>query len=256
MNWVFLIVMAVLATATGAQAKNHIYGVTGASIAIEGEGYKLFVSDKILNTVDRIDNGKSNDTGRGNCNTVEQDTSKNLGDTNAIRSDNRLSIPANTKISYAAACSTYHAVVGRLKTADDIRKLWLLFGDSVTDAFVVETLKNRGMSEEINEEVGLLIESKRLSIVSQYLEYFLTKNKEWKLTDYTFLSQAFKSQKGKTLSPAYSQFIEALLTGDADKAFQVVKSIDIENLGTRFVAPGARDLVKEDKKDAATRSGK
>lgn len=239
MNWVILMVMAMLATATGAQAKNFVYG--SADRSIESEGYKLFVSDKILTTVNRVYN--DNSTGAGYCNTEAENTSKNLGEISTIRSDNRLAIAADTKISYTAACSTYNSVVERLKTADDIRKLWLLFGDSATDDFVVETLKNRGLDEEINKETSILIESKRLAIVSKYIEFF-TKNKEWKLTDYTFLSQAFKSRKSKTLSPAYSQFVEALLTGDTEKAFQVVKSIDIENLGDRFIAPGTSDRLK------------
>lgn len=239
MNRVILLVMAILTMATGVQAKNQVYGVDGRSL--EGEGYKIFISDKILDTIDRKDIGK--DAGAGYCKTVDENTSNNLGDINTIRSDNRLSIAVNTKISYSAACITYNSVVERLKTADDIRKLWLLFGDSATDDFAVETLKNIGTNEEINEEVSLLIEMKRLAIVSKYIEFF-TKNKEWKLTEYTFLSQAIKSRKGKTLSPAYSQFIEALLKGDTEKAFQVVKSIDIKNLGNRFIAPGTSDRMK------------
>jgi hypothetical protein len=243
MKRVILIVMTLLTMATGAQAKNQVYGSPGRNI--EGDGYKLFVSDKILDTVVSTNSG----TGAGYCTNVDKDTSKNLGDISTIRSDDRFSIGANTKISYSAACLTYCSVVERLKTADDVRKLWLLFGDSATDAFVVETLKNRGTDEAINEELSLLIESKRLSIVSKYIEFF-TKNKEWKLVDYTFLSQAFKSRKGKPLSPAFCQFIEALLTGDTEKAFQVVKSIDIENLGTRFVTPGTRDRMKADTVEA------
>ena len=239
MNRVILLVMAILAMATGAQAKNQVYG--GDRSSIEGEGYKIFISDKILDTIDRKDSGKGVDAGY--CKTVDENTTNSLGDIKTIRSDNRLSIAVDTNISYSAACMTYNSVVERLKTADDVRKLWLLFGDSATDDFVVETLKNRGINEEINGEVSLLIEMKRLAIVSKYIEFF-TKNKEWKLTEYTFLSQAFKSRKGKTLSPAYSQFIAALLTGDADKAFQVVKSIDIENIGERFIAPGTSDRMK------------
>jgi len=235
MKRVILLVIAMLAMATGVQAKNQIYGVYGSSI--EGEGYKLFVSDKILDTIDR------KDVGSDYCNIMNENTSKNLGDINSIRSDNRLTIVDATKISYSAACFTYNSVVKSLKTADDIRKLWLLFGDSATDDFVVDTLKNKGIDEEIDKEVSLLIEMKRLAIVSKYLEFF-TKNKEWKLSDYTFLSQAFKSRKGKALSPAYSQFIEALLTGDAEKALQVVKYIDIDNLGKRFIAPDTSGQMK------------
>jgi hypothetical protein len=132
-----------------------------------------------------------------------------------------------------------------------VRRLWLLFGDSATDAFAEETLKGKGADEEINKELSLLVESKRLSIVSKYIEFF-TKNKEWRLVDYTFLSQAFKSRKGKPLSPAFIQFIEALLTGDTEKAFQTVKSIDLENLGARFVAPGTRERMKTDTVEALT----
>ena len=235
MNWVILMVIAVLATATGAQAKNQVYGTNKSSV--EGEGYKLFVSEKISDTVNRIDNRDNKVADY--CSSVDEASSKNLGDINAIRSDNRLTITADTKISYTAACLTFNSVIERLKTADDIRKLWLLFGDSATDEFVVETLKKGRATEELKKEASLLIELKRLAIVSKYIEFFL-KNREWKLTDYTFLSQAFKSRKGKSLSPAYSQFIAALLTGDKEKALLVVKSIDMENLGGRFVAPGQK----------------
>jgi len=233
MNWVIFAVMAVLAMATGAQAKNQTYDVKGRSI--EGEGYKLFVSDKIIETVDK-------GSGAGHCDTVEENTSKILGDSGAVHLDDRLSIAANTKISYSAACSAYASVIERLKSADDIRKLWLLFGDSATDDFAVDTLKNKGTNEELNEEASLLIELRRLAIVSKYIEFF-TKNKEWRLTDYTFLSQAFKSLKGKSLSPVYRQFVAALLTGDSEKAFQVVNSIDLDNLGSRFVVPGMNNPI-------------
>lgn len=230
MNRVILLVMAMLAMATGAQAKNYIYGDTESSI--ESEGYKLFTSAKIVDTVAKVDIGTG--IGAGYCNSVDENTSKILGDINTIRSDNRLFIGTDTnKISYSSACITFNSVVGRLKTADDIRRLWLLFADSATDDYVVETLRDRGL----NEESSVLIEMRRLTIVSKYIEFF-TKNKEWKLSDYTFLSQAFKSRKGKMLSPAFSQFIKALLTGDTEKAFQDVKSIDLDNIGNRFVAPG------------------
>lgn len=232
MNRVILMVMTILAMAAGAHAKNFVYGVDRNSL--ESEGYKVFVSNKILDTVDRI--APAARIGADYCNGVDKSTTNNLGDLNSLRSDNRLSLGADTKISYSAACSTYYSVVDRLKTADDIRRLWLLFGDSATDDFAVETLKNTGFDDERR----ILIETKRLAIVSKYIEFF-TKNKEWRLTDYTFLSQAFKSRKGKPLSPAYSQFIAALLTGDTEKAFQVVKSIDLDNLGNRFIAPGTRD---------------
>jgi hypothetical protein len=82
-----------------------------------------------------------------------------------------------------------------------------------------------------------------LEAVSKYIEFF-TNNKEWKLTEYTFLSQAFKARKDKTLSPAYVQFISALLTGDAEKAFQVVRSIDLDDLGGRFIPPVTGDDSK------------
>ena len=235
MKWVILMVTAILATASGAQAKNQVYGVVGSSI--EGEGYKLFVSDKILDTVERIDNAR---TGTDYCSGVDENTSKNLGDINTIRSDNRLPLGADERISYSAACLAYHSVLERLKTADDVRRLWLLFGDAATDDFAVETLRGG----DYPDERSLLIETKRLAIVSKYIEFFFTKNKDWKLTDYTFLSQAFKSRKGKTLSPAYTQFVTALLTGDAAKAFRVVESIDLDNLGNRFVAPEKSDGMK------------
>jgi hypothetical protein len=239
MKRVILMVIAVLAIASAAQAKNQTYGVDGRSI--EGEGYKLFVSDKIVNTVARTVDGKA--FGDDYCSNADKETTKNLGDIGIIRTDKRLSIPTDAKISYSAACSTYNSVVDRLKTPDDIRKLWLLFGDSATDDYVLETLKNKGPNEEINDEVRLLIELKRLAIVSKYIEFF-TKNKDWKLTEYTFLSQAFKARKDKTLSPVFSRFIAAILTGDTEKTFQVVKSIDIENLGDSFSAPGTGDRGK------------
>ncbi len=228
MNRVILIVMAMLAMATGVQAKNYFYHDTESSM--ESEGYKLFGSDKIADTVMKIDKGS--DIVANYCNNVDENTSKKLGDISTISSDNRLSIGADIKISYSAACFTYSTVVERLKTADDIRRLWLLFADSATDDYAVETIKARGT----NEESSVLIEVKRLAIVSKYIDFF-TKNKEWRLSDYTFLSQAFKSRKGKTLSPVFSQFITAILTGDTEKAFQDVKSIDLDNLGSRFVAP-------------------
>jgi len=229
MNRVILIILALLAMATGAQAKNHVYGVEGSSV--EGDGYKLFLSDNIVNTVARIDNSTSNLAAY--CKSADDNTTKNLGDINAIRYDMRLSIAENSRISYAAACNTYNSVVDRLKSADDIRRLWLLFADSATDDFATQILKEKG----VNEETSTVIELKRLTVVSKYIDFF-TKNKEWKLTEYTFLSQAFKSRKGKVLSPAFNQFIEALLTGDAEKAYKRVKSIDLDNLGNRFVPAG------------------
>jgi hypothetical protein len=239
MKRVILMVTVVLALATAAQAKNQIYGVTGRSI--EGEGYKLFVSDKIVNTVVRTVEGKA--IGNNYCSNAEKEATKNLGNIATLRSDKRLSLPADVNVSYAAACSTYNSVVDRLKTADDIRKLWLLFGDSATDDYVLETQKNRGPNEEINDEVRLLIESKRLAIVSKYIDFF-TKNPEWKLTEYTFLSQAFKSRKDKNLSPEFIQFVDSLLKGDTEKAVRIVQSIDLGNLGERFVPPGTSATVK------------
>jgi hypothetical protein len=56
MNRVILLVMAILTMATGAQAKNQVYG--GNRSSIEGEGYKIFVSNKILETIDRKDSSK------------------------------------------------------------------------------------------------------------------------------------------------------------------------------------------------------
>lgn len=235
MDRVILVVMAFLAMAAGAQAKNHVYGVEGSSLV--EEGYKQFVSDKIVDTVDRTIDGNKVDVGQ--CSGVDENTSRRLGDIASVRSDQRLSIGSKNEISYSAACLTYIAVVDRLKTADDIRRLWLLFGDSATDDFVVETLKDKGF----DEERSILIETKRLAIVSKYIELF-TKNKGWKLTDYTFLSQAFKARKGKTLSPAYRNFIEALLMGNTEKAFRVVKSIDLDNIGSRFTVPDANDDKK------------
>ena len=235
MNQSILMVITILAMATGVQAKNSVYGVGKGGL--EREGYKLFVSDKILDTISRA--GTGDDLGAGYCNALEGNTTKNLGDISTLRSDNRFSIPAAAKISYPAACLTYSSVIKRLKTADDVRKLWLLFADSATDYFAAETLKKDASDDEKN----LFIELKRLDIVSKYIEFF-TKNKDWKLTDYTFLAQALKSRKGKVLSPAFCRFIEALVTGDDGKAFQVVKSIDMENLGSRFIAPGTHDTTK------------
>ncbi len=94
MRRVLLMATAVLAILTsGAQAKNQIYG--GHEIAIESNGYKLFVSEKILDTVERIDKDKSKDLIAGNCVAGDENASKNLGDINTIRSDNRLSFAAD-----------------------------------------------------------------------------------------------------------------------------------------------------------------
>jgi len=232
MNWIILAISLVLTVTTGAQAKNQIYGSSERGIKIEGDGYNLFVSDAILDTVDR--KRDSNDNVAGFCKKESENTSDHLGEVNAIRRDNRLSIAANAKISYFNSCKTYSAVVDRLTTADDVRKLWLLFGDSTTDGFAIEALQKKETNQEINAEIDLMIESKRLAIISKYIEFFL-KNKEWKLSDYTFLSQAFKARKNQPLSPAYVQFIEALLTGNTETAFKVVTTIDIDNFGARLI---------------------
>jgi hypothetical protein len=171
------------------------------------------------------------------------ETTKNTGDVAKIRSDKRFSLSTDANVSYVTACSTFNAVVDQLKTADDIRKLWLLFGDSAPDDYVVETQKNLGKNEEINDEVRLLIESKRLAIVAKYIGFF-TKNPDWKLSEYTFLSQAFKSRKNKNLSPDFIQFVDALLKGDTAKAVRIVQSIDLDNLGERFMPPGTSAKVK------------
>jgi hypothetical protein len=243
MKWVIPAVMVILVISTGAEAKNQVYGIEGRGV--EGEGYKLFISDRIVDTVYRADSGTGSDAPEY-CSSAAENTTHNLGGIDTIRSDSRLAIPATTKVSYSAACSSYNAVVDRLRTANGIRKLWLLFGDSATDDFAVETLKSAGTDEKISEEAHLLIELKRLAIVSKYIEFF-TKNKEWKLTEYTFLSQAFKARKGTGLSPAYIRFIQALLTGDTETAFHVVTSIDMENLGERFAVPAPANLVTQTK---------
>jgi hypothetical protein len=235
MNKIILMVIAVLAIAAGAQAKNYFYG--DPVLSMESEGYKLFISDNILNTVEKADRGA--DGVVAYCANEGDNTAKHIGDISVVRSDSRLSLGVDAKISYSVACSTYYSVVKRLKTADDIRQLWLLFADSATDDYAAETIKKSG----VNEDFSALIEMRRLKTVSQYIEFF-TRNKDWRLTDYTFLSQAFKSRKDKTLSPAYVQFITSLLTGDAEKAFQVVRSIDLDNLGSRFIAPKAGSGLK------------
>jgi hypothetical protein len=216
MNRGFLMVMVFLAIAVPAKAKNYFYG--DQELGMVSEGYKLFVSDNIINTVDKISRGA--DARTDYCAGADENTAKHIGDIGVVRSDSRLRINGNTKISYSAACNTYYSVVERLKTADDIRRLWLLFADSATDDYAAESIKKHA----VNEDPGALIEMRRLEAVSKYIEFF-TNNKEWKLTEYTFLSQAFKARKDKTLSPAFAQFISALLTGDAEKAFQVIKEI-------------------------------
>ncbi len=234
MNNAIITVMLILAIAAGAQASGNVYESDDSGL--ENAGYRLFVSDNILNTVAKPDPGMGS---APYCAGNEEDTAKHIGDISTVRADRRVPIAADAKISYSSACNTYYSVVERLKTADDIRRLWLLFADSATDNFAAETLKK---SKE-NEDPSLLIEMKRLAIVSEYIEFF-TRNKDWKLTDYTFLSQAFKARKEKPLSPAFSQFIAGLLTGDADKAFQIVKSIDLNNLGSRFTIPAVKDNSK------------
>jgi hypothetical protein len=235
MNRIILTVMLFLTIASAAQAKNYFYG--DQELSMVSEGYKLFISDNIMNTVDIIERGA--DARIAYCAGADENTAKHIGNINVVRSDNRLRINGNAKISYSAACNAYYSVVERLRTADDIRRLWLLFADSATDVYAVETIKKHAA----NYDPSALIEMRRLEAVSKYIEFF-TKNKEWKLTEYTFLSQAFKTRKDKTLSPAYVQFISALLTGDAEKAFQVVKSIDLDDLGSRFVPPVTSDGLK------------
>jgi hypothetical protein len=138
-------------------------------------------------------------------------------------------LEADAKPSYSVACRTFRAVVERLKSAEDIRRLWLLFGDSVTDNYAEDVLNKNGM----NDETTTVIEAQRLNTVAKYIEFF-TKNKEWRLTEYTFLSQALKARKDKPLSPLFSHFIAGLLTGDAQKAYYAVMFIDLDNLGDRF----------------------
>ncbi len=238
MKRVILIVMVLLAIASTAQAKNYFCG--DQELSMLSEGYKLFISDNIINTVDKIESGA--DARTAYCVGADENTAKHIGEIGVVRSDKRLRINGNAKISYSAACNTYCSVVERLKTADDIRRLWLLFADSATDEYAAETIKKHA----VKEDPGALIEMRRLEAVSKYIEFFTT-NKEWKLTEYTFLSQALKVRKDKTLSPAYVQFISALLTGDAEKAFQVVKSIDLDDLGGRFIPPvtGDSPTIKE-----------
>ncbi len=235
MNRVVLMVMIFLAIASAAQAKNQFYG--DQELSMLSEGYKLFISDNIINTVDKIERGA--DARTAYCTGADEKTAKHIGDISVVRSDNRLRISGNTKISYSAACNTYYSVVERLKTADDIRRLWLLFADSGTDGYAAETIKKHG----VNEDPSALIELRRLEVVSKYIEFF-TNNKDWKLTEYTFLSQAFKARKDKPLSPVFAQFISALLTGDAEKAFRVLKSIDLDDLGSRFIPPVSSDGLK------------
>jgi len=228
--------MVFLAIASAAQAKDYFYG--DQELGMLSEGYRLFMSDNIMNTVDKIESGA--DTRIAYCAGADENTAKHIGDIGVVRSDNRLRINGNAKISYSVACNTYYSVVERLKTADDIRRLWFLFADPAADNYAAETIKKHS----INEDPSALIELRRLEVVSKYIEFFLNNNKAWKLTEYTFLSQAFKARKDKTLSPAYVQFISALLTGDAEKAFQVVKSIDLDDLGSRFVPPVTSDGLK------------
>ena len=236
MNRVILIIIVFLAIASAAHAKDYFYG--DQELSMLSEGYKLFISDNIIGTVDKIERGA--DARAAYCAGADENTAKHIGEIGVMRSDNRLRIKGNTKISYSAACNAYYSVVERLKTADDIRRLWLLFADPAADNYAAETIKKHST----NEDPGALIELRRLEVVSKYIEFFLNNNKAWKLTEYTFLSQAFKARKDKTLSPVYVQFISALLSGDAEKAFHVVKSIDLNDLGSRFVPPVTNDGPK------------
>ena len=230
-----LVMIAALTITTAAQAKNYVY--RNETSSLESEGYKLFIGDGIINTVEKMDPSADSSTF---CAGADENTASHIGDVNAVRRDDRLMIDAKAKISYSAACRTYYSVLAHLKTADDVRKLWLLFGDSVTDEYAVKTIKEHGAGED----AGVLIEMKRLSTVSKYLEFFYTKNKEWKLTDYAFLSQAFKARKGKPLSPTFSAFITALLTGDNEGALRIVRSVDLDNLGNRFMTQEPTMSVK------------
>ena len=133
MKRVILMAMAVLAITAGAQAGNYFYGAEGNSL--ESEGFKLFASDKILDTVDKPTGRTGSDAGY--CTDADENATKLIGDISTVRADNRLPIDANKKTSYAVACVTYYSVIERLKSADDIRRLWLLFGDSATDDYVV-----------------------------------------------------------------------------------------------------------------------
>ncbi len=228
-----MIIMAILAVASVAGAKDYVYRDPGSSL--ESEGYKLFVSDKIIDTIDRsADSAKF-------CSAADENTAKHLGEIISVQTDTRLGIDSRTKVSYTAACRAYYAVVDKLKSADDSRRMWLLFGDSVTDDYAAETMaKYRN-----TEDASMLIEMKRLDTVSKYLEFFYTKNTGWRLTDYTFLSQAFKARKGKTLSPLFGRFVAALLTGNVDQALKTVQSIDLDNLGSRLGLPAAGKTLKE-----------
>jgi len=223
MNRVVILAMLFLAVASTGRAKNHVYGTEGSSL--ESEGYKLFASDRIVDTVDRP---KPADDTAAYCTGVTGTTTKNLGEADLLRNDSRLAT-GGRPLSYAAACTAYHDVTRRLTTADDARRLWLLFADSATDDYAVRTEKKEGAGEDAR----VLIEMRRLATVARYIEFF-TRNKEWRLTDYTFLSQAAKSRKGKPLSPAFSRFVSALLTGDAETAYRAVRSVDLDNLGGRF----------------------
>jgi hypothetical protein len=234
MKKTILLAVAVLTIAATAQAKNVVYRDKGSTM--ESEGYKLFVSDTILNTVEKVDPPAV----KAYCADAEENTAKHIGAISAVRTDDRLPLDANAKISYSAACRTYYTVLDRFKTADDMRRLWLLFADAAVDEYALEALKNHSTAED----AAVLIEMKRLNAVAKYIEFFYAKNKEWKLTDYTFLSQAFKSRKEKPLSPAFSQFIGALLTSDTEKAFQAVTSVDLDNLGARFIPTGYIESVK------------
>ncbi len=235
MKRVALVTIIVLAITQAAHAKNYVY--QDESSSLESEGYKLFASDGIINTIEKIDAKMDS---KAYCKDADKNTASHVGDIDSVRADDRLSIEANAKISYSSSCSAYYSVLEHLNTADDVRKLWLLFGDSVTDEYAVETIKSHGAGED----ASVLIEMRRLSTVSKYLEFFFTKNKEWRLTEYTFLSQAFKARKGKTLSPAFSQFITALLTGDSEKALRIVRAIDLDNLGNRFMTAQPTVSVK------------
>ncbi|HEX9078931.1 MAG TPA: hypothetical protein VF795_05045 [Desulfuromonadaceae bacterium] len=231
MNRMVFALIAMLAMSTGARAENYLYGIPG--LEMQNPGYTVFDSESIVNTVERSDTGAvPNDAF---CSKADEEYAKHIGEINAIRFDKRLSIVSGRNASYSLSCKTYRSVIDKLKSADDIRRLWLLFADPV----VIEKVgKDDGKNQDQRKKGE--VELRRLEAVSKYIEFF-TKNKGWKLTDYTFLSQAFKARKDKPLSPAYAGFLSSLLTGDTEMALRIVKSIDMDNIGNTFIVPAAAE---------------
>jgi hypothetical protein len=223
-----LAILALSLLAGKAQARDYFYRSDGSSL--ESEGYRLFASDDIIKTVDKA--AGATDRLSRYCANVDETTSRLLGDIRSLHADSRLAIPASSATSYGEACLTYYSVLDRLTSADDIRRLWLVFADAATDDYAQSLVNRKGISEETR----ILVELRRLADVSKYIEYF-SRNSGWRLSDYTFLSQAFRSRKGKSLSPAFSRFVAALLTGQTDNGLQVVKSVDLDDLGRRLAAP-------------------